>query len=216
MRGFKIVLCIAVLAGVFIFSGCQKSASQEVDPGTYQGSVYTNNYFGMTVTMPDNWSIQDEKAMEMIMGMGRKAAASGDKGFERELEMSESLSANIFAVFKHPLGTPVPFNPNLLCLAEQVRHAPGIKRGSDYHYQSRKNIERTQVNIKVTGEIYPVTLGGVEFDVMPSEVKLQGMRIQQRAYATIRKGYALLFIMSFIEEAQAKELEQILDTVTFK
>ena len=71
---------------------------------------------------------------------------------------------NLLTVFKHPLD--VPFNPNIICVAERVDHIPEIKNGKDYLFQSRKLLETGQMKVSFPREIYTESFGGREFGVM--------------------------------------------------
>jgi hypothetical protein len=59
-------------------------------------------------------------------------------------------------------------------------------------------------------------LGGVDFDVMEMEMSVRGIVVKQKYYATIMKGYALCFIVSFTTDEEQASLQKILDTATFK
>ena len=216
MKWITPVICI-VLAVCFLSStGCQKNAADEIGPGTYDGSVYRCDYFGMSIDLPSTWSYQDKEAMEMLKNAGKKMMEGSNKDLKTAIEFSEHQTVYLFAIFKHPLGTPVDYNPSLMLIAERIGHIPGIKRGKDYQYHSKKVMESAQMNMKFPKEIYTVTLGGNEFDVLYSEINFMNMEIKQNQYTIIKKGYALTFNASFTTEEQEAELKGILDTVTIK
>ena len=209
-------LAIVMLTAWFIFSsGCQEKASEEVDQGAFSGSVYRNNYFGLTITIPSDWSIQDSKSMQDIKNLGKNVLDKDDKNLKAVMEASEFQTVSLFAVFRYPVGTPVPFNPNLMCMAERVRHMPGIKRGKDYHFHTRKLLESSHMSVNFPKEIYTETLGGVEFDVLYSETSLGTMLVKQKQYGAVIKGYVLLIVTTFADENQEATLDEILKTLTF-
>ncbi|UCH95268.1 MAG: hypothetical protein JSV88_00095 [Candidatus Aminicenantes bacterium] len=215
MKRMKLLVSV-ILAACFVFSiGCMKKASQEVDTGTFTGSVYQNNFFGLTITCPSDWSIQDTESMQNLRNMGKKMIGD-DKNLKTAMEVSELQTVHLFAVFEHPVGTPVPFNPNLMCLAERVRHMPGIKRGKDYHYHTKNLLKSSQVTVKFPEPIYSETFGEVEFDVLYSETSFGSVVVKQKQFAAIMKGYVLIFVITFANEDQEAALEEILETLTFK
>lgn len=199
----------------FIFSGgCQKEIPEEIDTGAFTGSVYRNDYFGMTITIPPDWNIQEKQAMQTLKNLG-KNAIKDDKNLKAVMQASEPRTVNLFAVFKHPLGSPVPFNPSFICLAERVDHFPGIKRGKDYHYHTRKILESSQMRVQFPIEITAETIGRVEFDVLYSETSFGANLIKQKQYAAVIKGYVLLLVITFVEEDQETALKEILKKLTF-
>jgi hypothetical protein len=209
-------LAIVMLTAWFIFSsGCQEKASEEVDQGAFSGSVYRNNYFGLTITIPSDWSIQDSKSMQDIKNLGKNVLDKDDKNLKAVMEASEFQTVSLFAVFRHPLGSPIPFNPNLMCMAERVRHMPGIKRGKDYHFHTRKLLESSHMSVNFPKEIYTETLGGVEFDVLYSETSFGTMLVKQKQYGAVIKGYVLLIVTTFADENQEATLDEILKTLSF-
>lgn len=211
----KSVYFVLLIVCAVLLAGCEKKTSDEVDFGTFEDFVYRNKYFGLTLTVPPEWSIQDQESYQRIMDTGGKALAGEDKNLKAVVKASQLQTVNLLLVFKHPVGTPVPFNPNIACVAERVRHMPGIKRGKDYLFHSRKLLESGQLSISFPRDIYTEELGGANFDVMYTEMELAGVAVQQKYYATVAKGYALILIVSFSTEEEEADLQSILESVTF-
>ena len=204
------VVCIALLAG------CGKKASEEIDFGVVENSIYRNNYFGLSMKIPTGWSVQDEAAKQKIADLGKKVIAGDDKNLNAMLKASELQVVNLLAMYKHPIGTPVSFNPNIMCLAERVRHMPGIKRGKDYHYHSKKILQSGQIKVSFPKDIYTERIAGVDFDVMTLQMSVAGQTARQKMYTTIMKGYALSISVSFATDEEESELQKVLESVHFQ
>lgn len=215
MSRVKLLGTTQILILSVLFFGCRKKASEEIDFGTFSNSVYTNKYFGVTVTIPPEWNIQSQESQQRLMKTGARIMAGDDKNFKAIVKASELQTVNLFTVCEHPLGAPVPFNSSLLGMAEMVRELPGIKRGKDYLFQMRKTMEGGQIQFSFPKDVYSEQLGEVEFDVLDSEMKYSGKTIKQKYYSTIKKGYALCFILSFGTADEEVALRKILDTVAF-
>jgi len=198
-----------------LFIGCSKKAGDEIDFGTLSNSVYRNEYFGFSVTFPKDWSVQDQEAQRRLMKKGVQLVAGDDRNLKAMVKASELQTVNLFAVFEHPVGSPVAYNPSIMALAEIVRELPGIKRGKDYLFQARQVLEAGQIQVSFPKDYYSERLGGMEFDVMESEISVRGKTIKQKYYATILKGYALCFIVSFTSDDEAASLQSILNSITF-
>jgi len=203
-----------VLAVLLI--GCGKKAGNEIDFGTFNHSVYTNNYFGLAVTIPADWSIQDREAQRRIMKLGGNMLAGDDKNLKSLVKASELKTVNLFTAFKHPLGTPVAFNPSIMSMAEKVSQLPGIKRGKDYLFFVRRTLESGQMQISFPKDIYTERLDGVDFDVMYLEFSIRGTMVKEKYYMTIMKDYAVGFIVSFTNDEEESSDQKILNTVTFQ
>lgn len=210
----SILVFIAVVAT--LTAGCEKKAADEIDFGSVRNSVYSNAYFGLSITLPPSWSIQDQEARQRLMDMGGKMVAGDDKNLKAAVKAAEMTTVNLLSVFKHPMGAPVPCNPNIMCIAEQVRHMPGISKGTDYLYHARRALEASQMQASVLEEESTESIGGHDFNVMHIELSLGNLTVHQKYYAAIMKGYALVFIVSYTTDDDQSALKDILKTVTFK
>jgi hypothetical protein len=216
MSKVKLVEFSIVFLCLISFAGCKKKASQEIDSGTIENSVYRNRYFGLTVTIPKNWSIQSEESNKELSEMGTKMVAGENKNLERTLNAAnEKQSLFLFSAFQHPLGTPVIYNTNISCVAEKVSHMPGIRRGSDYLFHARKILEMSKLEISFGEKITTENLGGIEFDVMSVVFPFGELALNQKYYAAVIKGYAVSFIISYVNEEGESSLQKILQTVKF-
>lgn len=227
---------VLILASTLFFVGCAEGtydqvdhsarvpgkidggarASDEIDFGTIENSTYTNNYFGLSVKLPPEWSVQDQKAQNKLMELGTKMISSEDKNLNVAIKALEQKTINLFAVFQHPVGAPVNFNPSIVCIAERVRETPGIKSGKDYLFHFRKTLESSQMKFAFPKEVTTEKLGGRDFYVLYSEMPIAGMIVRQKSYATVTKGYALTFAISFTNEEEQTALDNVLSTVAFK
>ena len=207
IRFIFIMLCIS------LFSGCSKSASEEIDFGTIQDSIYFNEYFGLTVEIPVGWSVQDQKARQQIMKTGTDLVAGGNKNLKAMTKAAELQTVSLFMAFELPIGTPTTFNPSISGVAERVRDMPGIKRGEDYHSHSRKLLESSPIDVTFPQDISTETLGGIDFDILHVQIRVPGVTVQQKHYATIMKGYALIFIVSYISDIQKATLDAALNSI---
>lgn len=209
---------MALLVAALAFSaGCKKQkASDEIDFGTVKDSVYQNKYFGLSVTLPADWSTVDQETRERLMEMGGQIMAGDDKNLKAVAKASEMTSVNLFLVSEHPMGAPVQSNPNIMCVAERVREAPGVTRGEDYLFHTKRLLEASQVKLTFTEETASRSLGGRDFDVMSAQMSMADVTVRQKYCATIMKGYALVFIVSFATDEEEAALEDIMKTVTFK
>lgn len=199
-----------------LVAGCAKKASQEIDFGVVTDSVYRNQFFGMSITFPEEWWVQDAETHQETMQESGRMFAGDDPNLQAALKASELTTVQLFAVMEHPIGTPVPFNPNLIALAERVRNMTGIQSGKDYLYHARKLMEASQMSYIFSEELDRISLGGVEFDVLRGRLDIGPFSVHQKFYSAIMKGYALGLVVSFSTEEEEMMLNQILETLSFE
>jgi hypothetical protein len=203
----------AIIISTFVFSGCRKKASEEIGFGSMDGSVYANEYFELTIELPTDWTLQDSEDQKQLMDVGAKVVAGDDKNMNAIFKATEMQTVNLFMASKHPVGTPISFNPSIIGLAEKVSHMPGIKRGKDYHFHTKRLMESSSLEVSFPEEIYTEELGGYLFDVMSVEMKMSGVLVKQKQYVTVLKGYALDFCISYCNEEEEGALKDILKTI---
>jgi hypothetical protein len=196
--------------------GCRKPASSEViDFGSITNSVYQNNYFGLSVTFPQDWSIQDQTEQQRLMATGSRVMYGNDTNRQALLKASELQTVNMFAVFKYAIGSPVPFNPSVLSLAENVSEFPGIKTGSDYLYHIKSQLTSGRIEVSFPKDVYTTQLGGKDFNVMEMSITAGNKTVEQKYYVSVMKGYALSFILSYTTDEEEEALQKILDSIKF-
>ena len=205
-----------LLVAVTLVAGCQKKASDEIDFGTTKDGLYRNQFFGFSVQIPTNWSIQDQDAQRRLAATGKNLLAGDDKNMKAILKASEVQSVDLFAAYQYAVGAAVKFDPAILSVAERVSQLPGIQRGKDYLFHARELIESGQLQATFPRADFSRRIGGVDFDAMEVDLSIRGATVREEYYAAIMKGYALAFIITYTDEAEQKNGAAILDTITFR
>lgn len=196
-------------------AGEAEAAAKAPDDGAVEGSTYANRFFGFRLTFPASWTVQSRQAMNMMSATGKQMAASGDKGVEAAIDAASQNSFYLLSLSKHPLGSPVDFNPMFMSIAERVSHLPGVRRGSDYFFGVRRLYGMSQVQHQF-GQTSTDNVGGVEFDVMPATITYGPVKVKQKFYAAVRDGFILGFILSYNSDAEGRELDAMLRTTKFQ
>ncbi|HEX7712918.1 MAG TPA: hypothetical protein VF531_02755 [Bacillota bacterium] len=186
-----------------------------MDYGSIENSVYRNDYLGMSLPIPGDWQVQGEAVVKQMLESGKEVLPDEDKKVQAALDAAEQSSLVLLTVFRYPLGTQVEYNPSMVWVAEKVELYPGIQVGKDYLLNVKRIMESGQVQFQFNKEIYPQVLGGVNFDTLETQVSIAQMTVYQRYYATVRKGYAISFVISYTTEDEAKMLENILTGLKF-
>src|SRR6185369_1670666 len=187
------------------------NAQSDLGYGIAQDGVYTNPGFGFTFKYPKDWVVHGEATNERIMELGKeKLAESGTSKATVEVAMKNTYQ--LLTVFRQPVGTPgITFNPAILVMAEKVAHAPGITNGKDYLLNLRTLLMKVghQVLLKEPTEY---RLAGSQFFRDNYAIEVNGVRIVQVHFATVKNGYALVFIFVGEDEKSADEMTKAMET----
>lgn len=210
----QMMLVACVVSSVLMIRCSDKKA---IDFGTFEAGNYTNTFFDLMLSIPESWHVLDLESRMEIMKRGGEIVAGGNKSLKAALNAADLQSINLLTAYEHPPGAAVATNPGIMLIAEKVTHAPGIKRGSDYHYHAKKLMKLSRMKVSYPKEIYEKTIDGVTFDIMETEITMgPGVVIRQRQYATIMKGYALMMALTYQDDSGLNQLEKIVATLTFK
>ena len=121
---FRIFIFLLVAS----FSGLAQTKDSVIIQGYLENDVYVNEFFGFSLPIPENWSVQNRDQLEMIKSAGEELM-----GDSKEVKYAQKESAKntyyLLTIFKYELGTPVDFNPSIIIIGENVSHSPGIKSG---------------------------------------------------------------------------------------
>jgi hypothetical protein len=202
-----------LVSSVLIISCSDKKA---IDFGTFEAGNYSNSFFNLALSIPESWYVLDLESRLEIMRRGGDIVAGDNKSLKAVINAADLKSINLFTAYEHPPGAAVSTNPGLMLIAEKIKHAPGIKRGRDYHFHAKKLMKMSRMKISYPQEIYEKIIDGVSFDIMETQVTMgPGLIIHQKQYATVMKGYALLLALTYQDETGLGQLEEIVRTITF-
>lgn len=190
---------------------------QALDPGRLEGGVYSNDFFGLSFAVPRGWVAQDIATQKAIMEEGKTALGQGATERKKaQLDAAAARTVTLLSASKYDPRTPAPdFNAMLQCVAERVPTAI-VKTGADYLTLSLRTMQGTAAKVEMVGPVRTEKVGGVTFAAADIKMSLGAAAAAQKYYAALMKGYALVLIYSYVDEADAKTFEEVLKSVRFK
>jgi hypothetical protein len=186
-------------------------AAETPDLGSVTGSTYTNKYFGLTLTLPAGWSVQDSVVKKQISDKGKELVTSNDAATKSDLNRAVDATLNLLTAFEHAPGTAAQ-NSMLMCGAEKP--PVGVKTDADYMVALKNTLKYAQVPISIEKDIYSEQIGGAAFSVIDFNTTYPGMVLSQKYYAHTVKDYVLFFIITYQTPEQLKTLQESLKSVT--
>jgi hypothetical protein len=180
------------------------------DYGKVSGSSYANNFFGFSLTIPYGWRVQGKEVKDMLSEKGRETIKSDNAQANAQMDVSISNTVNLLTLFKYDVGASTDFNASLICGAEWL---PNPSMSSNLYLVNAKSvIERSQQQAQYTFKPFTTeTIGGEEFAVM--EVGISA--VKQKYYISVKKGYALFFILTYAKDEDEAVLRQAMRSVRF-
>lgn len=188
MRNRRRFLALMLLMLLGLLTGCAPSPEQQfgdaVDRlyGTVQNGQYSNDAYGITLTLPKDWSVQEDT-------MKVQVAAAGKGLREEDLEarlgaLEEIQMLNLLQAFRTPPEQTQDFNPSLVMMAERVEKTMGADA---YLEASRAVMTQRQLPMgfeqQLDAPLKPVTIGGKEAQLLETVIDTSLFQIHQDYYA---------------------------------
>ena len=188
-----------------------------VDRGRLEGGTYSNDFFGVSFTVPQGWVAQDPVMKQRILDTGKEIIGKNatDKkvaGIESSLKRTYFL----LSVSKYDLSQPPPgLNAVIMCMAERVPTAV-VKTGEDYIASMIRVTEGTAAKIELNAPVRTERQGGVPFAVADAKLTTPSAVAAQKYYVMIKNGYAFLLGYTYVDEADAKAFADVIKSLKFK
>jgi hypothetical protein len=187
-----------------------------VNAGAITGSTYVNEYFGMSLNIPEGWNVYDAQGRQMILDNGRHLLNAPDKKTQEALDAGVAQTVNLLTVSKLPQDQSGPGNAIFACGAERLT-GTGIKTGMDYLTAMKKLLPYAsppapQVEVDVDSEM----IGGVQFGVLSLKYDSPGNTIRQKYWATPKRDYALFCISTYTNEDDRQLMSKAMSSIKFQ
>ncbi len=209
----KLSLIFSVIVAVsLLLTAC--GFSSRITLGVMENGVYKNNYFGLSVQLPKEWSIQDIESMNQLAETENTSA--GGEGETKKPDLSQAETLNFIMASKYPQNQQEAVNPSFICNSENLSFLQNVKTGKDYLESAKNLLIDSQLPYIFEKDIYTEKLGEKDFNVMEAFIQSGSTKVTQRYYSAIIKDYALNFIVTYFDDASKAEVDSILKTVSFK
>lgn len=216
-NGMRAVLKVTLAAALgIVLTGCGDSAQPRVErkkPQVERMGVSAKADLGITVTEPDSWHRLSDRDAETVMDRGVDMAVGDDPALQRAMESARNRALAIFAVFEHPPGAPVAFNPSVLANAENITGLPGIQRGADYFFHVRRTLSASGLSYEIVAEPAPYAIDGQSFDRAELQININGIDVKQAIYLARHGDYMVSIVQSWSSDEQKAATQAVLDSI---
>ncbi len=205
-----------LIAVVFLLCLAPPSHAQQFtgpDDATVSRGVYTNRFFGFSVTYPKDWVVHGDATNVRLREIGKERATSTGAMSAATSEVVLRNTYQLLTTFQYPMGSAIEVNPGFMLVAERVSHAPAIVTGRDYLLHVRPLMLKT--GVVPVGEPVELTLAGRQFFRQDSRMEMNGISMAQTIIITVTQGFALAFILSGKDQAPMNEMINAVATLKF-
>jgi hypothetical protein len=203
------LLCLAILH----LAGC--GGGDMLEPGRWDGGVFTHDGLGLRISIPADWVIAPEESIGQLSSAGRALLSGGDPTGSAYGADGPPTSRQLFAVFRHPLGTVQGINPSLVAALENVAARPQIQTAADYLQMLESFLSRGGTPMTFEPIVPSSELGGQEFAVMAVTLQPAPEFVIGQVYHARRVDDSIVTVVAtFSTPEQWAELEAVLGTMT--
>ncbi len=186
--------------------GTSQNSSQQDFFGKIVGNSYKNNFFGVKITVPENWLAQESEVGRAIKQAGSEIVKGKTAQTQKAFEDANQRLTVLFTASKDILG--IENNAVIVFAAEKKAPLMQIRNGQDYlrlNIQAFKKL-KLPPDFKYSETIKSEKFGSETFYYL--DVERSSSR--QRFYAIYRKGYALFFTLSYFNNEDLETMKEIL------
>src|SRR5579864_301287 len=215
-----IAAVLGVLFAISSLSGAQAAAAPppaKPDYGHIDGSVYSNEFFGLHISIPAGWSVAGEAAKKQLIEKGKELIKSPDAASQHGIDESVNRTTQLLTISRFEINKPnAQTNPSLVCLVERLPDAAAGIKSRDYAALVGDGLKGSSLTLAPVGEIHAETVDGVEFSVLDVKGKVQEQDVYQKYYVNIVKGYSLVFITTYYSDDDHKLTAAIVASVKMR
>lgn len=180
-----------------------------LDYGKVTGSSYANNFFGFRMTIPFGWRVQGQQVKDLLSEKGRESIKTGNAQTNAQIDSSVDNTVNLLTLFKYEVGASTDFNSSFICGAEWL---PRAMNANQYLSNAKRVLEMSQQPGQYFYKPFTTeTVGGESFTVM----EVGNSSLSQKYYVSMKKGYALFFILTYASDEDEAILRQAIRSVRF-
>ncbi|HEY9060067.1 MAG TPA: hypothetical protein VIO64_06130 [Pseudobacteroides sp.] len=194
------------------------STGKKLDLGKNEGDTYKNEFFGLSMKLPKDWKVSSDEEKQKVLNAGKEAIAGDDKSKQTQLDLADLKSVYLLMVSKIGMTNQSYDNGNLMIMAEKLSLLQGVNKGSQYLEYVKKGLKELngQMPYKLDKDVYEEKIGGKVFSVLETVIESPDIKLTQKYYACVLKGYALVFITTSTNNENDKIIKGMLDSVKFE
>ncbi|MCL2743093.1 MAG: hypothetical protein FWE67_04510 [Planctomycetaceae bacterium] len=225
--GFFIAIIFLFFAVVSV-TGCNyfRKISEDIhsrkiaanfDYGTWTGSTYTNKFFGFSITVPEDWYINEKEEVKAYVQTAREADYVDKDVMKKMSSVDDITNACLFYVTQYTEEETIDkgcSNPAFMLTA--LNHS-GVSQEmiraqylDIFREQCKKAMPSTVFHPETTK-----TIGSVEFTSLESEMDNQGITVYREHLICLKNNFILQFVIAWLEPSEKEQLDKIMSTLTW-
>jgi hypothetical protein len=177
--------------------------------GELKEGVYTNEFFGFSLPIPESFVVANRKELELLQKVGVEVLTDQTKKNAERLEKSIQETAVLLAVFRLPVGQPNNSGVEI----GVIRQPAGVT--ANMALAANSALLTGSAGYEHTLNLPELSLGGLKFVGAQFERDIFGVTLKQRSYFAMRRGYSILVSVVYTNEEGLEAMQSLLNGIKF-
>lgn len=209
----KLIFLLIVLLPVSVFSQV-KIISGDYDSASFFGgvkdNVYKNDFFGFKMDSPSQVYLLNQDQITTVREGGQKILVTENKKNNKQIEESIKQEFTLYTAGEKPFGTEKNSS-----LSITVRKQPSREIKSEMVVTATKNLFLANPKIQLVQNTKNINLGGANFSTLELQLNFVETPINQKIYITMRRRYALTFVLTYTSSNSLRLFEKLIQSLKF-
>jgi hypothetical protein len=193
--------------------GGANAPAKTVDLGQRDGANYSNNFFGLSLSLPQTWVDVSSEQRDTLAAQIKQVLTTSDPAKRAQIEDSMGRSTLLLSLTKLPAGQPG--NATFMLIAERIP-LPSIKTPLDVIQTMKNAMAGTNFNVQFLGEPHAEKLGGADFASITVRNDSPYGLFMQKIYVTTKERYSLQLFYTYQDESDLAALDTIIRSIRIK
>jgi len=222
MKKFALTFVIAMLLyAVVSVPGCDKSRKipnkipSNFDYGSWTGSTYRNDFFGFSITVPENWYVSGDEDMKIKMDRAQDMDFVNNEEAKKQRKVADITTANLLFTARYSTEEAIKkqvSNPNIALIAENLPSGAQQIDRAKYVKAYCQGISQVTPDLVIKSQTNK-TIGGQEFTSVEVQFSIQEVPIYQEHLICLKNDFALCFALSSLDDSEKQQLDDIMATL---
>lgn len=178
--------------------------------GAATDSSYKNTFFNFALDFPGDWHNLDEAEMKANQTGGLKILETAKEKVNKAFEEAALKETAILMIAQR--NSAVDKGSSLTI---GVLKQPNNQVSAEMSLAASKNFFLANPKIKIVKDVEKIELNGTRFAAIAIETNVSNNIVSQKLLTTIRKGYSITFVLTYLNGEGLKSLEKIIASSRF-
>ncbi len=197
---------------LFLFVSACVPTEEKPTKGVYTDGIYRNNFFQLSLVVPDGWRASTDEEIEKLMTVGSETIKQLNDSLSSVLDSNDFSEPILFIMLKTPESEggkykSSGFPSSLILTYDKQKELNDSLNSEDYLNQLiEEYAEFNQLKMHFDQEFRQELIGDKEFVVLEGRANFGLMQLRQEYWHTLYKGYSLVLIATYTNSVDKIEL----------